>query len=108
MGGAGGTEYRPVSAWSTSLTETYLVLSSEFAMTRPGRKFGVYYLQTTQIFLNLRCMFRLKNKDAVFPPLYDHVERKLPTAKDKGWDKVGNFTLRDKKDFIPQPGLQEN
>lgn len=53
-------------------------------------------------------MFRLKNKDAKFPPLYEHVERKLPTVKEKGWDKVGDFILRDKKDFMPQPGLQEN
>lgn len=53
-------------------------------------------------------MFRLKNKDAKFPPLYEHVERKLPTVKEKGWDKVGDFMLRDKKDFMPQPGLQEN
>lgn len=53
-------------------------------------------------------MFRLKNKDAKFPPLYEHVERKLPTVKDKGWDKVGDFMLREKKDFMPQPGLQEN
>ena len=40
--------------------------------------------------------------------LYPRVERKLPTAKDKGWTKVGGFLLRDKVDFIPQPGLQEN
>lgn len=53
-------------------------------------------------------MFRLKNKDAKFPDLYEHVERKLPTVKDRGWDKVGDFTLREKKDFMPQPGLQEN
>ena len=53
-------------------------------------------------------MFRIKNKDARVPPLYEHVERKLPTVKEKGWDKVGDFTLRDKKDFMPQPGLQEN
>lgn len=53
-------------------------------------------------------MFRLKNKDAEFPPLYEHVERQLPNIKDKGWDKVGNFILREKKDFMPQPGLQEN
>ena len=53
-------------------------------------------------------MFRLKNKDAKFPPLYEHVERKLPTVKEKGWDKVGDFMLRDKKYFMPQPGLQEN
>lgn len=53
-------------------------------------------------------MFRLVNHNAKFPPLYPHVERKLPTAKDKGWDKVGDFTLREKVDFMPQPGLQEN
>ena len=53
-------------------------------------------------------MFRLKNKDAKFPALYDHVERQLPTVKDKGWDKVGDFVLRDKMDFMPQPGLQED
>lgn len=53
-------------------------------------------------------MFRLKSYHKPFPPLYDHVERKLPTVKDKGWDRVGGFTLRDKKDFMPQPGLQEN
>lgn len=41
-------------------------------------------------------------------PLYPKVERKLPTAKDKGWTKVGGFLLRDKIDYIPQPGLQEN
>lgn len=52
-------------------------------------------------------MFILKDKDAKFPPLYPHVERKLPTVKDHGWDKVGDFTLRDKVDFMPQPGLQE-
>lgn len=53
-------------------------------------------------------MFRLVNHNAKFPPLYEHVERQLPTAKDKGWDKVGDFLLREKVDFIPQPGLQEN
>ena len=53
-------------------------------------------------------MFVLKNKDAIFPPLYEHVERKSPTVTDKGWDKVGNFILRDKIDFMPQAGLQEN
>ena len=53
-------------------------------------------------------MFRLKPNHAPFPPLYEHVERQLPTVKDRGWDKVGNFTLREKRDFMPQPGLQEN
>ncbi len=43
-----------------------------------------------------------------WPTPYPRVERKLPTAKDKGWTKVGGFLLRDKVDFIPQPGLQEN
>lgn len=52
-------------------------------------------------------MFILKNKDAKFPPRYEHMERKAPTVNDKGWDKVGNFTLRDKVDFAPQEGLQE-
>jgi hypothetical protein len=53
-------------------------------------------------------MFRLKNKDAVFPPLYDHVERQLASVSDKGWDKVGDFTLREGIDLIPQVGLQED
>lgn len=54
-------------------------------------------------------MFRILNPDIKFDvALYPKVERKLPTAKDKGWTKVGGFLLRDKIDFIPQPGLQEN
>ena len=53
-------------------------------------------------------MFILRNKDAKFPPLYEHVSRQLPTVKDKGWDKVGDFTLRDGIDLIPQPGMQES
>lgn len=52
--------------------------------------------------------FRLLDKNITFPTLYPRVERKLPTVKDKGWTRVGEFTLRDKVDFIPQPGLQEN
>ena len=52
-------------------------------------------------------MFRLRQNHAPFPPLYEHVERKLPTIKDKGWDKVGDFILREKKDFMPQQGMQE-
>lgn len=52
--------------------------------------------------------FRLVNKDLVFPALYPKVERKLPVVGDKGWTKVGGFLLREKIDFIPQPGLQEN
>lgn len=52
--------------------------------------------------------FRLINKNLQFPDLYPRVERKLPTVKDKGWVRVGGFLLRDKIDFIPQPGLQEN
>lgn len=53
-------------------------------------------------------MLRLKDQNAPKPALYDHVQRQLPTVKDKGWDKVGDFLLREKKDFMPQPGLQEN
>ena len=52
-------------------------------------------------------MFILRNKEAKFPPLYPRVARKLPTVRDKGWDRVGDFTLREKVDFMPQPGLQE-
>lgn len=58
-------------------------------------------------------MFRLKKDHAPLPPIYDHVERKLPTVKDKGYDKIisangKEFVLREKVDFMPQPGLQEN
>lgn len=53
-------------------------------------------------------MFKLRSPDTVFPDRYEHVTRELPTAKTKGFDRVGDFTLRDKVDFIPQPGLQEN
>lgn len=53
-------------------------------------------------------MFKLKPDHAPFPPLYEHVERKLATVSDKGWDKVGDFVLRENKDLIPQEGMQEN
>jgi hypothetical protein len=52
-------------------------------------------------------MFRLKNPNTQFPQLYPKVERQDPTVKDKGWDKVDGFTLRDKIDFMPQKNLQE-
>jgi len=52
--------------------------------------------------------FRLLNKNLKFDvALYPQAERKLPTAKEKGWTKVGGFLLRDKVDLMPQPGLQE-
>lgn len=56
---------------------------------------------------------RLINKNLQFPALYPRVERKLDVIGDKGWDRVGGFTLRDKEthgiyaDYMPQPGLQE-
>lgn len=53
-------------------------------------------------------MFVLKNKDAKFPPLYEHIERKLASVTDKGWDKVGDFLLRDGIDLVPQEGMQED
>ena len=52
-------------------------------------------------------MFKLKNPEAKLPELDPKVERKDPTVKDKGWDKVGDFVLRDKIDFMPQKNLQE-
>ena len=53
-------------------------------------------------------MLKLKPNHAPFPPLYEHVERKLATVSDKGYDKVGDFVLRENVDLIPQEGLQEN
>lgn len=52
--------------------------------------------------------FRILGHIDQWPAPYPRVERKLPTVKDKGWTKVGGFLLRDKIDYIPQPGLQEN
>lgn len=58
--------------------------------------------------------FRILRNIDQWPAPYPRVERKLPTVSDKGWDKVGGFTLRDKEtygvyaDYMPQPGLQEN
>lgn len=66
------------------------------------------------LFLSNRMAFRILDKSIPFPALYPKVERKMPTVSDKGWDKVGGFTLRDKEtygvyaDYMPQPGLQEN
>lgn len=59
--------------------------------------------------------FRILDKSLKFDvALYPRVERKPYTATEKGWDKVGGFTLRDKEtygvfaDYMPQQGLQEN
>ena len=52
-------------------------------------------------------MFKLIDENIPFPKLYPGVSRKPPTVTDKGWDKVGDYTLRDKIDFIPQAGMQE-
>lgn len=52
-------------------------------------------------------MFELVTKDAPFPKLYPGVTRKPPTVTDKGWDKVGEYTLREKVDYMPQAGMQE-
>lgn len=52
-------------------------------------------------------MLRLKDKNIKFPERYPAVERVNPTAKSQGYDKIGNFTLRGKVDFMPQRGLQE-
>lgn len=58
--------------------------------------------------------FRILDKSLKFDiALYPRVERKPFTATEKGWDRVGGFTLRDKEtygvfaDYMPQPGLQE-
>lgn len=51
--------------------------------------------------------FKVLKDIGQWPEPYPKVERKLPTAKDRGWTKVGGFTLRNKVDLMPQPGLQE-
>ena len=53
-------------------------------------------------------MFQLRPDHAPFPPLYEHVERRKATVTDKGYDKVGDFILRENIDLMPQEGLQEN
>ena len=53
------------------------------------------------------CVFKLIDENTPFPKLYPGVSRKPPTVTDKGWDKVGDYTLRDKIDFMPQEGVQE-
>ena len=53
-------------------------------------------------------MFKLKPNHATFPPRYDHIERKDPTKDSNGYDKIGNFILRDNIDFAPQRGIQED
>lgn len=52
--------------------------------------------------------FKLLNPDIEFPSLYPKVERKLDTVQEEGFDRVGNFTLRNKVDYMPQIGLQES
>ena len=57
-------------------------------------------------------MFRLLKEHKPFPAQYDHIVRKNPTKDSKGYDKMvgpeGEFYLRDKIDFAPQKGIQEN
>ncbi len=52
--------------------------------------------------------FRLVNKDIEFPQLYPKVERTLATVRTKSKYIVGGFELRQKVDYMPQLGLQEN
>lgn len=58
--------------------------------------------------------FRIIRHIDQWPAPYPRVERKLSTAKERGWDRVGGYLLRKKEeygemaDFMPQPGLQEN
>lgn len=52
-------------------------------------------------------MLHLKNPATPLPERYPVVERVDPSVKNKGYDKVGSFMLRDKVDFMPQKGLQE-
>lgn len=58
--------------------------------------------------LTEKMSFRLINKELSFPELYPETRRKQPTATEKGYNIIGGFTVRDKIDYIPQPGLQED
>lgn len=53
-------------------------------------------------------MFQLKPNHSPFPARYDHIVRKDPTKDSKGYDKIGDFILRDNVDFAPQRGIQED
>lgn len=53
-------------------------------------------------------MFTPKNKNFIMPELYPEVERKAPTLKDKGYNIINGFKLRDNIDYMPQKGLQES
>lgn len=53
-------------------------------------------------------MLRLVNRNIKFPKPYPKVERKLSTAKEKGYDIVGDYKLRSGIDYMPLPGLQED
>lgn len=52
-------------------------------------------------------MLKLRNPEAIMPDKYPTVERLDPTLEDKGYVKVDDVLLRDNKDLMPQPGLQE-
>lgn len=56
-------------------------------------------------------MFKVVKPIAKWPALYPEVERVAPTVGENanpGYKKVGDFVLRDKIDFMPQKGLQED
>ena len=53
-------------------------------------------------------MLRLRDTSIIKPAPYPKVERKLPTARDKGCTTVGGFRIRKDIDYIPQVGLQED
>lgn len=57
-------------------------------------------------------MLRLRDTSISKPAPYPRVERKTPFRKsdgswDKGYDKVGGFSLREYIDYMPMEGLQE-
>lgn len=54
--------------------------------------------------------FKLFRNTHSLPSLYPRVERKLSTAKEKGYEIVGGYKLRKGaiKDYMPYPGMQES
>lgn len=56
-------------------------------------------------------MFKVVKPIAKWPALYPEVERVDPIVGENakpGYKKVGNFVLRDKIDYMPQKGIQED
>lgn len=52
-------------------------------------------------------MIRLKNCNIEFPPPIPIIFRKADTLKEEGYELIGDYKIRRRKDYIPQSGMQE-